>query len=415
MMQTFFKHLLRTPTIVLLLAALTMTISASAQKSEKDKLQNKKKNLEQEISNTNSLLEQTKKAKQTSLNQLALVEGQIKNQQQMVGLIQEEVVGINKEMSALIDNIKSLQRELDLLKKEYIDMIYFSYLTRSSHNRMMFLFASENINEAYQRYRYLQEYANSRKRQAELIVAKQEDIKQSILKLDEIKSKKFNLLKQQESEVHKLNTQKKEKNKTVQELKTQEQTLKNNIKKKQKEAEKLQSQIEQLILKEIKEADKKTNTTKVAGTSMPMTTAELEISKGFSGNKGKMPWPVDNGVVTAKFGEHPHPVLAGIKVKNNGIDITTKSGAQAQAVFEGSVSAVFTLPNGSKAVIIRHGEFLTVYTNLVSIKVKKDDIVSASSTLGSVYTDPSDNTTIFHFEVWKEKTLENPEYWLRKR
>ena len=223
MMQTFFKHLLRTPTIVLLLAALTMTISASAQKSEKDKLQNKKKNLEQEISNTNSLLEQTKKAKQTSLNQLALVEGQIKNQQQMVGLIQEEVVGINKEMSALIDNIKSLQRELDLLKKEYIDMIYFSYLTRSSHNRMMFLFASENINEAYQRYRYLQEYANSRKRQAELIVAKQEDIKQSILKLDEIKSKKFNLLKQQESEVHKLNTQKKEKNKTVQELKTQEQ------------------------------------------------------------------------------------------------------------------------------------------------------------------------------------------------
>jgi murein hydrolase activator len=415
MKQSLFNRFIGTPATALMIAAFMLVIPASAQKTEKENLQNKKKNLESEINNTNKLLDQTKKAKQASLNQLALIEGQIENQQQMVGLIQEEVVAINNEMTALIENIRSLEHELDLLKKEYAEMIYFSYLTRSSHNKMMFIFASESMNEAYQRYRYLQEYANSRKRQAELIVGKQEELRQTLLELDQMKTEKFNLLKQQESEVQKLNTQKKEKDKTVQELKAQEQKLKDDIRKKQKEAEKLQKQIEQLILKEMEAANKKPNTTKVEGTSMPMTTTELEISKGFSGNKGKLPWPVDNGMVTGKYGEHPHPVLAGIKVKNNGIDVTTKPGTLVKAVFEGSVSAVFTLPNGSKAVIIRHGEYLTVYTNIASVKVKKDDKVSASTTLGTVYTDASDNTTIFHFEVWKEKALENPEYWLRKK
>ncbi len=415
MKQFLCRFHFKTTAIFIIVIALSVSSDLYAQKTEKEKLQNKKQNLEQEIYNTNKLLDQTRKAKQTSLNQLALIEGQIANQQQLVELIQDEVITINNEMTSLINQIKTLEQELELLKKEYAEMIYFSYLTRSSYNKMMFLFAAESMNEAYQRYRYLQEYANSRKRQAKLIVAKQEELRQLLLQLDTIKSEKFRLLKEQETEVQKLNVQKKEKDKTVQDLKTQEQKLKDDIKRKQREAEKLQKQIEHLILKEMEEANKKTNTTKVAGTSMPMTTAELEISKGFSGNKGKLPWPVDNGVVTGKYGEHPHPVLAGIKVKNNGIDISTKANTQSKAVFEGSVSAVFTLPNGSKAVIIRHGEYLTVYSNLVSIKVKKDDKVSTSTVLGTVYTDPSDNSTIFHFEVWKEKALENPEFWLRKR
>ena len=148
---------------------------------------------------------------------------------------------------------------------------------------------------------------------------------------------------------------------------------------------------------------------------MPMTTEELEISKGFAGNKGKLPWPVDNGVVTGKYGEHPHPVLNGIKIKNNGIDVTTRHNTQAKVVFEGTVSAILTLPNETKAVIIRHGDYLTVYSNLVSVQVKKDQKVKTSDVLGVVYVDPTSNSAVFHFEVWKEKSLENPEWWLRKK
>lgn len=383
--------------------------------TEKEKLQKKKQNLEKDIAGTNKILEQTRRSTQTNIQQLSLISSQIVSQQQLVGLIQQELNAISSEMKTTGEQISRLEDELNALKEEYAKMIYFSYLTRSSQHRLMFVFSSESMNEAFQRYRYLQEYSASRQRQADLIVTTQNDLNDMLAKLENMKSEKFSLLRQQESEVSKLNNQKQEKDKTIKNLQSQEEKLKADIRKKQQEAQKLQRQIEELIRKEIEEANRRANAKKVEGSSMPMTTAELEISKGFSGNRGRLPWPVDNGVVTGKFGEHPHPVLAGIKVKNNGIDVTTSANTQVRAVFEGTVSAIFNLPNDTKAVIIRHGDFLTVYANLLSVRVKKDDKVQTSSVLGTVHTDASTNTTVFHFEVWKEKTLENPESWLRKK
>ncbi len=394
---------------------IVLCVGVSEAQTQKDKLQSKKKNLEKEIANTNKLLDQTRKSTQTNLNQLNLIQGQITNQQKLLSMIQQEIAGINAEMKVLNEHIEKLEKEMTLLKEEYAQMIYFSYLTRSSQHRLMFIFASQSMNEVFQRYRYLQEYASSRRRQADLIIAKQIELKESLQNLEKMKDEKFQLLRQQETEVGNLNKQKKEKDKTIKDLQSQEQKLRADIKKKQQEAQKLQKQIEELIRKEIEEANKKANAKKVAGSSMPMTTEELEISKGFAGNRGKLPWPVDNGLITGKFGEHPHPILAGIKVKNNGIDITTRQNTQVKAVFDGSVSAVFTLPNETKAVIVRHGDYLTVYANLVSVRVKKDDKVKTSSLLGSVAIDSSYNSSVFHFEVWKEKTLENPEFWLRRK
>jgi len=408
----FMKRFLNTFLSVVLIVIFFHTGIAQ---SEKDKLQKKKQNLEKEIAGTNKILEQTRKSTQANIQQLSLISGQIVNQQQLVGLIQQELNAINSEMKTTGEQITRLENELNALKEEYAKMIYFSYLTRSSHHRLMFVFASESMNEAFQRYRYLQEYAASRRRQADLIVTKQNELNEMLARLEKIKSEKFSLLRQQESEVKKLSNQKQEKDKTIKSLQSQEEKLRADIRKKQQEAQKLQRQIEELIRKEIEEANRRANTKKVEGSSMPMTTAELEISKGFSGNKGRLPWPVDNGVVTGKFGEHPHPVLAGIKVKNNGIDVTTSANTQVRAVFEGTVSAIFNLPNDTKAVIVRHGDFLTVYANLQSVRVKKDEKVLTSTILGTVHTDASTNTTMLHFEVWKEKSLENPESWLRKK
>jgi murein hydrolase activator len=400
--------------LILLFFILGQLISATAQ-TDKEKLQNRKKNLEKEIDNTNKLLEQTRKTTRVNVQQLQLIQGQITNQQKLVGLIYQEISSLNAEMKLLDEQIVKLEKELELLKSEYAKMIYFSYLTRNSYHRLMFIFASESMNEAFQRYRYLQEYAANRRRQAELIQVKQAELNEHLQTLEKVKEEKFQLLRQQETEVNNLNKQKKEKDKTIKDLQTQEQKLRADIKKKQQEAQKLQRQIEELIRKEIEAANKKANTKVVAGSSMPMTTEELEISRGFAGNRGRLPWPVDNGVITGKFGEHPHPVISGIKIKNNGIDITTRQNTQVRAVFDGSVSAIFTLPNEAKAVIVRHGDYLTVYANLKTVQVKKDDKVKASAILGTVSTDASVNSAVFHFEVWKEKTIENPEFWLRNR
>lgn len=392
-----------------------MTDFSQKQNKKKDNLQQQKKKIESDIASTNKMLEETRKSKTANLNQLTLLQGQIENQQKLLGLIQEEVGVMNREMALMARQIVDLENELTRLKDEYARMIYFSYLTRNTYHRLMFVFASSSMNEAFIRLRYLQEYSSSRRRQAELITEKRNMLVDTKNQLEAIKNEKFHLLKQQESEVDILHSQKKEKDKKVQDLKAKEKELLADIRKKQKEAEKLQRQIEELIRAEMEEANKKTNTTKKTPTSMPMTNEELEISKGFSGNKGKLPWPVDNGVVTGKFGEHPHPVLPGVKIKNNGIDVSTRQNSSVKAVFEGSVSAIITLPTGNKAVMIRHGEYLTIYSNLKSVSVSKGQKVKINDLIGVVYTDPEDNSSVFHFEVWREKTLENPEYWLKAR
>lgn len=401
--------------LVLFVLFLTTYNNVAKSQNQRERIQQQKARVEREISNTNKLIQETKRATTTNLNQVNLLQTQISNQVTLLRVIETELQSMNAEINKLGKEIANLENELKLLREEYAKMIYYSYLTRNSHHRLMFIFASKSMNEAFVRLRYLQEYTASRKRQVELIVSKQEELEKNKKELEQVRAEKFSVMKQQEQEVKNLAKQKEDKDKAVSSLRARERELLADLRKKQTESARLQKQIEDLIKKEIEEANRRKNVKKVEGSAMPMTTQEIETSRGFSGNRGRMPWPVDNGAISSKFGEHPHPVLPGIKVKNNGIDIVTRNNTQVRAVFNGNVSAVFSLPNGNKAVILRHGEFLTVYSNMSSVNVKKDDAVKLNEVIGVVTADNEDNTSVFHFEIWREKSLENPENWLIRR
>ena len=200
----------------------------------------------------------------------------------------------------------------------------------------------------------------------------------------------------------------------VQTLKQKESKLRNDLKQKQRDAKKLEKAIARIIEEEIRKAKEKA--AKTGGTTtksgFALTPKELELSGQFSDNQGKLPWPSERGVITSSFGEHAHPTLPSIKIENNGVDITTDKGAKARAVFEGTVSAVVSIPGAHKAVIVRHGEFLSVYANLEDVIVKMGDKLTVKQEIGSVVTSREDGKTVLHFEIWKGATKLNPEKWV---
>lgn len=385
----------------------------------KSELEKEKARLQKEISITSQLLKKNSESKNLTLEQLQLINKQVHAQQALIDNINASIKAANDEIKAKRARIIQLKDELEELKGEYAKMIYFAYLTRSPQMKLMYVFSSSSMTQAFQRMKYFQEYASIRKRQAERIVEMQAEIEQNVLDLEKARQEKVDLLKDLEVKKLQLDAQKKEQETIAKDLGKKESELKSQMRKQQQQANNLRAQIQAIINKEIEVSHK--NNTEVnnnsgstnSKTEFVLTPDEERISNTFEGNKGGLPWPVSQGVIISSFGEHPHPVLAGIKVKNNGIDISVPGGENARAVFEGKVSGIINLPNGNKAVIIRHGEYLTVYSNVTTVKVEKGQQVTAKSNIGPV--GKNDNSQyVLHFEVWHEKKLQNPQYWISK-
>jgi len=400
-----------------------LSVSYSFSQITKEKLQGDKKQLESDIAYTDKLLSQTKKNKQISLNQLIILNNKINQREQLISNINKDIKDIEYKININTNEITKLTAEIKKLKADYAKMIFWAYKNRNSYSRLMFLFASDDINQAFLRLKYLQLYIDYRRKQSELIVKKSELLKDKIAELVKIKSSKSNLLKSKEAEKILLANEKEEKNTAVKSLQKKEKELLKSIKEKEKEAKKLQKSIENLIAEEIKKVSRNNitinsvtpkKTTNISKTSkeLGLSESELILSENFTSNKGKLPWPTEKGIVTSTYGEHPHPILSGIKVKNNGIDILTDNGAIARAVFDGKVTGVISIPGANKVAIIRHGEYLTVYSNLTEVYVKTGDIVKTKQNIGLVYTDTDESKTELHFEVWYGKTLSNPLTWL---
>jgi len=301
-------------------------------------------------------------------------------------------------------------------------MIVYAYKNRNASSRLMFLFASSSVNQAYLRLKYLQQYNAYRKKQVELITNTSKKLNENISQLKNIQTDKTVKRKKSEDEELVLAKEKIEKNDAVKKLLQKEKELKIAIKQKQTEAKKLQQSIETIITAEINKAtaakSKTTVTTKtnvkvsLTSKELGLSEAEIKLSDNFSTNKGKLPWPTDKGIVVSTFGVHPHPVLSDIKIKNNGIDISASKGDKARAVFDGKVTGVVSIPGAGKAVIVRHGEYLTVYSNLSEVYVKTGDTVKTKQNIGLINTDEEENKTEMHFEIWFGKVLTDPENWL---
>jgi septal ring factor EnvC (AmiA/AmiB activator) len=388
-----------------------------AQTNQKSKLESSKKSLESEITYTTNLLNETKKTRQASVNQVIILNNQIKKRELLINTIGSEVENIHGQINVNQVSVERLRSELQKLKIEYAGMINRAYRNHDGFSRLMFLFAAKDFNQAYQRLKYFQQFGQYRKNQINRILGTQEQINHKIKELTDQKSDKLSLLKNKETEKEKLTREKQEKTQTITQLQQKEKDLRKKLKEKEQALNKLKKAIEKIISDEIKstaEAAKKSGATPAPSTGITMTPEQKELSNSFSANRGKLPWPAEKGILSSTFGEHDHPVLKGIRTRNNGVNILTSSGASARAVFSGTVTAIMSVPDLNNVVIVRHGDFLSVYSNLDQVFVKKGDKVKTKQSLGRIYSDREESKTELHFEIWNGKSLQDPMVWLAR-
>jgi septal ring factor EnvC (AmiA/AmiB activator) len=416
---------------------------AWAQKHNQKDLENKKKKLKEEINTINGLLHETKSSKKISMNQVFILNKKISAREELIATINAEIRLINKEVNENQAQVNTLKNTLEKLKKDYAAMIYFDYRNKDEYSKLMFLFAADNFNQAYQRFKYSQQIAEYRRKKANSIIETQNEITQKINELNKRKEDKKQLLTSEEQEKSDLAKEKTEQEDNLVQLQQKEKELKTNLEEKKEEIGKLNAAIKKLIQEEIKrqqeenhkkalasakrkeEREKRLkeskNVKKSVAENKAIEAAELaetreaeQLSEDFSSNKGKLPWPVAKGVITIGFGEQEHPTIKGFMINNNGVEIATSKGSSARAVFAGVVTGVTTVPGIGKIIIIRHGEYLSVYSNLSEVSVKEGDKIALKQTIGSISFDEEDNRTAMNFQIWKGQRILNPEEWLYK-
>jgi murein hydrolase activator len=415
--------------------------------TNKSSLQQKKQKLQSDIDFTNKLLSETRQNKKLSLNQLAALNQKIEAREGLINTINGEISDIEQQIGERQQNIRQLTKTDSILRKEYKQMILFAWRNRNANQRMMFLFTAGSFNQAYKRMIYLRQLNLRRKAKASEIAGNREALNEEVVTLDNERGEKKSLLDNESKEKEQLAGEKEEKQKTFLSLQEKEKQLKDDLDKKKKQAAQTDAAIQNLIAAEAaraaekarkdaekKAAQKKTDpvvkTDPKTGNSKPTPEtppakaepAKIEISpeekivgNSFLNNKGSLPWPVAQGTITEHFGTHPHPVLAKVMVNNNGIDIATTRGAQARSVFDGEVTGITNIPGAGWLVIVRHGEYLSVYANLSSVSVKTGDKVKTKQAIGTV-AENDEGQPVLHFEVWKSGVGKmDPEGWIARK
>lgn len=417
-------------------------LSAQSNKLIKE-LENKRGALQKQIAESETLLKATKKDVGSQLGGLAALTGQIEERKRYILAINNDVESIERELNSLERQLARLQRDLKDKKRKYESSVQYLYKNRSIEEKLMFILSAKSLSQTYRRMRYVREYATYQRLQGEELLKKQEQVNRKKQELRQVKSAKEELLKEREAEKAKLEEQEKEKKTLVASLQKKQRGLQNEINKKRREANQLNARIDRLIAEEIekarkraaeearreaaarkkaeeKNAGKPATATAAKKTAAPLETytmskADRELSGSFVNNRGKLPMPITGAyIITSHYGQYAVEGLRNVKLDNKGIDIQGKPGAQARAIFNGKVAAVFKL-NGLFNILIRHGNYISVYCNLSSASVKQGDDVTTKQTIGQIFSDSSDNgRTVLHFQLRKEKEKLNPEPWLNR-
>lgn len=402
-----------------------------------------------QLETSSKILNETKKNQKSSLNKLNILTKSINERKKLIQHIGIEISALDQEMQQLQTEKTKLERNLTELKADYVKMVREAHINRSIYAKIMFVLSADNFDQSYRRLRYLQEYADYRKRQ----VLKIENTKQQIIEktnsLAENKQTKAEVASQKEQEAQKLSQDQKKEKVVLTDLKRKEKKLNADIQAQKKKANEINNKIERIIAEEIRKAEEKrraeerkaareeevkearenkstrssssgtgSRTTKTVPKSTPsytMTKEESELSGSFSGNQGRLPWPVDKGFISGRFGVQSHPVLKYVTTNNKGIYIQTPARSNARAVFEGVVTQRFSVPGSNNGVIIKHGQYRTVYANLTDIFVSVGQKVSTKQSIGRIYTDgDNDNKTELYFQIWKDRSILNPEGWISR-
>lgn len=390
--------------------AIFFLVSSSIFAQDRAVLQERKKKLIEEIKFSNSVLKQTQKDKNLSYNQLKTLEQKIAIRNQLIRTIQSEIGYLNEEITLSNKQQEKLALELDSLKQVYAELIQQAYKTGRHFNRLLFLFSSKDFHQAYKRFTYIGQIARYREQQGVQIEQKQIALEKTILVLEKQKEIKENLVDDKRMENMVLSQEQSQQSVSLAALSQKEKELKKALEDKNKQRKKIQKEIERIIAEELRKATASNKSKNFASTP-----EAIALSNNFTSNKGKLPWPVLKGLVISKFGKQRHPVLAGIYVENNGIEIATEDHSACRSVFEGKVSSVLTLPNGTKAVMVRHGEYISVYSNLSEVYIEKGEELSTKQQIGLIYTSKQEGSTVVDFQLWKGSQKLNPQSWLMRK
>jgi len=400
--------------IILLITFLLATSSLfNQEEKEKINLQNKYNSILKDIKGIESLIEETESKKNQNLNQLNSLSAKIDSRKTLIDNINDQIYILDLSINEKKSQCNSMNESIKVLKKDYAKMVYYSYKNMNTTSTISFLLSAETFNQALRRLNYLKSYAKFRENEAKQLKETIAGIELKVEKLEYEKELKKQLLNQEEHQKKILITEKLQKNNLVTKLKSDSEKLNEQISKKNQSALALNNQIQKIIQEEILAAEAKAKEHKKSNSeaAVAFEIKETKLSKDFVNNKGKLPWPVKTGHIVTHFGKHPHPTL-DITISNNGVDIRTESGQSTTTIFNGVVVNSFYLPTTQNSIIIKHGEYFTVYSNLKTVTVNLGDHVKTGQKLGIAYTS-EDKITKVHLEVWKSTTKLNPELWIK--
>jgi len=396
-------------TAFLLLIFSIIPLNAQNYEARQKKLEAQKISLTKEISQINSLILDSRKKSKNLANELEDIQLKISVRDKLININNSQLNNLTNIIYNQTEKLSDLEKDLIKLKEEYEKIIYSSYKKKSTQMKLMFLFASENINQGFKRFQYFKQYSKYRKKQADKIVLIQTQISQTIDSLQIRKNNKQNIIDENRKVKETLTKEKQLQNTLFKNLLKNEKNYALEINKKEKQTRLIDNEIQKLIRLAIAESNKNNNSTNFA-----LTPEGRLISTNFQANKGRLPWPLKQGVVVRRFGTQPHPVVRTTTINSNGISLATSPNSIAYSVFDGEVLSVYGFSGGNPGVLIRHGKYISNYQNLSSIFVKKGDKINANDEIGIVFTNESTGKTVLKFNIFNELKPENPTIWLDK-
>jgi len=391
----------------LALILLYLFVSGLAMGQSKEELQRRKQKAYDAIKLAQELMDKTAQQRSSSVKQLRILQKGINSRAGLISTLQEEIELANNSIDETEATITRLTLENKKNKEEYARLVYYAYRNHTEYEKLMYILAGASISQSYQRYKYLKYISEYRIQKAKEIDSLIVELDHQKDQLNVFKNEKLTSLEEKEEEQQKLIGQRNRENTMVSSLKQKESQLREEIKEKERIANELENKIREII----EEEARKLNSSNIYAA---LTPEQELIGKDFKKNRGKLPWPVDKGIITVGYGRNEVPGLRGSSVQNNGVDISSTPGTEVRAVFEGEVTKVFAILGANYTVLIRHGEFLSVYQNLVNVRVKTGDKVLTKERLGEAFTDETEDVASIHFEVWQERTILNPEEWISK-
>jgi septal ring factor EnvC (AmiA/AmiB activator) len=380
----------------------------------KDQLEQERKKLIREIEETNKYLQKATKNKQITLKDIKAISAQVDFRKKLIKTISSEIIASDQKIKNNLNIIDSLNINLNNLNKQYAELQRYTYLRELSSNKWSYLLSSENMNTFFLRWRYIKQFEAFSENKKYEIVKLSNQIQSANQDIQKTKAEKGALLNQEKKETSVLEEEKMKKDKMLKDLTTKETILKADLQKQKKERERLNIAIESIIAEQLRLAREKNN---ASIKSNPNKEKELDtetekLSGEFGKNKNKLPWPVSSGFISSKFGVQPHPTIKGVTIENNGIDISGNGAKDVKAVFDGEVVGVTKVPGYKHMVIIKHGTYYSVYSNLEDVYVRQGKKISTQESVGRISVDEDGNSEL-HFELWKDKVKLNPEGWLK--